>query len=434
MSTVWSAAKAWKRVVTSGAPSTIIQQPLRKPCLVSVGDCRDCRLKSGRVEWRPTSSLALRTVLNASRNLLPSCDQVLRVRCLCLNGSGESSYNVNHKSSTREAALAVKHCAGLLAFYADHHVVPLPPDHRFPMTKYRATRMLLEEDASLLNILVTLPGPQASDAELYLVHGKRYVEKIRTGDLDAQEQRAVGFPWSPELVKRSSASCGGTIAAMHAVMLGVARAAGNIAGGTHHAFSGHGEGFCVYNDIAVAAMVALNDYPTSCNVDTPILVIDLDVHQGNGTAKIFEQDDRVITFSMHGEKNYPWRTKMKSNYDVDLPDDTGDEEYLSILSQWLPRLFEQHNPFLVFFQAGVDALKADSFGRLSLTREGLLRRNNAVYSACLERNLLLVITMGGGYARPSDASVQAHADVYRSAALRYGSSKSFTRASSEDAD
>ncbi|KAH8941249.1 hypothetical protein BDL97_14G027900 [Sphagnum fallax] len=310
---------------------------------------------------------------------------------------------------------------GLLGFYSDNQVVTLPQGHRFPMDKYRATRLLLEGDLQLRSILTTQPAPLASEEELCLVHDQLYVQRIFTGMLDDQQQRAVGFPWSPALVDRSRASTGGTVAAMHAVMQGSRRmVAANIAGGTHHAFAGHGEGFCVFNDIAVASAVSLRDYPHLCNTQSPILIIDLDVHQGNGTAKIFENDDRVITFSMHGANNYPWRTKMKSNYDIDLPDNTGDEEYLTILTEWLPHLIELHEPSLIFFQAGVDALKEDSFGRLAMTRQGLLRRNNMVYSVCLENNLPLVITMGGGYSRPMTASVEAHGDVYRSAALRYG--------------
>ncbi|KAG0568948.1 hypothetical protein KC19_6G054300 [Ceratodon purpureus] len=316
---------------------------------------------------------------------------------------------------------------GLLAFYADHYVVPLPEGHRFPMTKYRATRLLLEGDEQLRDILVTKPAPLAAIDDVCLVHDEGYVQRFISGGLTEKEQRAVGFPWSVEHRQRSLASTGGTVAAMRTVMQGKRRVSANIAGGTHHAFAGHGEGFCVFNDIAVASAICLRDYPTKCNLQTPILVVDLDVHQGNGTSKLFENDDRVITFDMHGAGNYPWKTKTKSNYDIGLPDNTGDEHYLATLAEWLPHLIELHDPSLVFFQAGVDALKEDSFGRLAMTREGLLKRNNMVYSACIERNLPLVITMGGGYSRPSDASIKAHADVYRSAALRYSAVKSRAR-------
>ncbi|MCO5554099.1 hypothetical protein L7F22_007625 [Adiantum nelumboides] len=255
-------------------------------------------------------------------------------------------------SDTKKAALEVGRGGALAAFYADNNVVSLPDGHRFPMDKYRATRLMLEDDTSLVDLLTTHVSPAASIQELCLVHKERYVHSILKGELSEKEQRNLGFPWSPELVTRSRASTGGTVAAMHCVMLGLRRAAANIAGGTHHAFSDHGEGFCVFNDIAVAARVAVEAYPESCSVERPILVFDLDVHQGNGTAKIFEEDDRVVTFSMHGANNYPWRTKMKSDYDVDLPDDTGDEVYLAALSDWLQRgLFQNLGTKLNFSSA-----------------------------------------------------------------------------------
>ena len=178
----------------------------------------------------------------------------------------------------------------------------------------------------------------------------------------------------------------------------------------------------MFNDIACASVVCLNKYgrlPYFAGSKTPILIIDLDVHQGNGTAKIFESNQKVITFSVHGAGNYPWKTKMKSNYDVDLSDDTGDESYLEELCKWLPYLFETYEPKLVFFQAGVDALKEDTFGRLAMTRAGMLKRNHLVYDYCVQHDTPLVITMGGGYSKPFDSSVAAHADVFRSAAYRF---------------
>ncbi|CAI5473026.1 unnamed protein product [Closterium sp. Yama58-4] len=325
----------------------------------------------------------------------------------------EHGGDVASAGSTREAAEAAGRGKGLLAFYADHHVVPLPDGHRFPMDKYRTTRLLLQSDASLVRILAVHPAPLVSWEELQQVHEEGYLTRLFTHALSEQEQRVLGFPWSSHLLLRSQASCGGTVAATHAVLMGLRRAAGVLAGGTHHAFRGHGEGFCVFNDIAVAAVAALTHHPTICNANRPILALDLDVHQGNGTASIFEGDPRVVTFSMHGANNYPWRSKRRSNYDIELPDDTGDAAYLALLQEWLPRLFDQHRPSLVIFQAGVDALKEDSFGRLAMTRAGMLRRNNMVYSACTDNNVPLVITMGGGYSRPPDASIAAHADVYR---------------------
>jgi len=201
------------------------------------------------------------------------------------------------------------------------------------------------------------------------------------------------------------------------VVGGGAPVAAQIAGGTHHAFAGHGEGFCVFNDIAVAINAGFRHYGEAAV--SPVLVVDLDVHQGNGTASIFEGDDRVITFDMHADSNYPWRSRMRSTYDVPLKDHMEDAEYLAILDSWLPMLFDKHKPKLVFFQAGVDALAEDSFGKLSMTRHGMMQRNSRVYSECIKRSLPLVITMGGGYSRPMDESVLVHADVFSSAAIMY---------------
>ena len=298
------------------------------------------------------------------------------------------------------------------------------------MHKYRTTRAQLEEDPSLAGRLELRPSPLVSLADLRRVHTAEYVDAVLTGRLSAEEQRVLGFPWSRAHVTRSLASTGGTVAAMHLVMGGettapppdVARDAGRahrtalqLAGGTHHAFRGHGEGFCIFNDMAVASEAAIHAYGAD---SVPILILDLDVHQGNGTAAIFEGRPDVITFSMHGANNYPWRSKMRSTYDIDLPDDTGDDEYLALLNDWLPRLFAAHAPRLVFYQAGVDALKGDKMGRLAMSRAGLARRNHAVYSACLAAGVPLVTVMGGGYA-PDEASIDAHADVFRAAALRF---------------
>eukprot|EP00898_Chlorokybus_atmophyticus_P006382 jgi/Chlat1/6745/Chrsp50S06443 len=314
------------------------------------------------------------------------------------------------------------------AYYSDHHRVTLPDNHRFPMDKYAATRALLASDPTLTPLMEFIEAPAASLDDLTRVHTETYVDKVVNGKLSEREARTIGFPYGSEIVKRSLASAGGTVAAMH-VVLGERerhKAAANVAGGTHHAFPDHGEGFCVWNDIGVAAGAALTRYADICNINKPILVIDLD---GNGTAAMFEGDSRVITFSMHGANNYPWRSKMKSDYDVELADGTGDQEYLTLLAGWLSKLFDMHKPSLVFYQAGVDCLTEDSFGRLSMTRSGLLRRNNMVYSECIARDIPLVITMGGGYSQPSDASIRAHADVYRSAAYRYCGHLKMTRVS-----
>ena len=234
------------------------------------------------------------------------------------------------------------------------------------------------------------------------------------GTLTAKENRAIGFPWTEQSVQRYRASAGGTLAALRAVFEEEGMVAGHAAGGTHHSFRDRGEGFCVFNDIAIAATVAEKSYDA-----LPILVIDLDVHQGNGTADIFEGHHSVFTFSVHGANNYPWKTRRKSDLDVDVPDNTTDPEYLAVLQKELPPLFEKVKPKLVIFQAGVDGLKEDSFGRLALTRQGLIKRNNMVYDMCIANGCKLLITMGGGYSRPIEPTVAASTDVFRIAALKY---------------
>jgi acetoin utilization deacetylase AcuC-like enzyme len=227
------------------------------------------------------------------------------------------------------------------------------------------------------------------------------------GRLGPAAERAVGFPWSEALVLRSRASVGGTVLAAEAALRdGIA---GNLAGGTHHAFRDRGEGYCVFNDIAVAIKALQHEGRISRAV-----VVDLDVHQGNGTAAIFAGDDTVFTFSMHGARNFPFR-KERSSRDVDLPDGCGDTEYLAALSRHLPEVIDAACPDILFFQAGVDPLQGDSLGRLALTMEGLRERDQMVLEAAWSRGLPAVLTLGGGYARPIDRSVEAHAGTYRAA-------------------
>ncbi|EFJ47569.1 hypothetical protein VOLCADRAFT_91828 [Volvox carteri f. nagariensis] len=277
----------------------------------------------------------------------------------------------------------------LVAYYADHWRVPLPPGHRFPMEKYAATHGSLKADHSLEGLIQLRAAPAVSMEDVTLAHDVAYVERFRYNRMTDPEMRNVGFPWSEQLVGRTFASCGGTVAAMHVVMQqGGSIIAGNIAGGTHHAFRDRVESLFL-------CILTLDS----------ILVVDLDVHQGNGTADIFQDDPRVTTFDIFGDKNYPWKTRRKNTYDIPLLDDTGDEQYVALLRSWLPKLMREHRPQLIMFQAGVDALRGDSFGRLGMTRSGLLARNNLVYGTALEAGVPLVITMGGGYTRPMDASV-----------------------------
>jgi len=303
-------------------------------------------------------------------------------------------------------------------YYADWARVDLPEGHRFPMDKYAYARAALDADAQLRGKILLRESPRVNMEDLLATHCPEYVRRVITRTLSEKEIRAIGFPMAEQNVLRSLASTGGTVACAREVLTQGARAAAQMAGGTHHAYRDRGEGFCVFNDIAVAIRVAQRDHADKLQ-GRKILVIDLDVHQGNGTAKIFENDPQVVTFSMHGANNYPIKTREKSTHDVELPDDADDEMFLEQLALWLPRLFDDYDPAIVFFQAGVDALREDSFGRLGLTRNGLLRRNNAVYSMCITRGVPLVITMGGGYSKPINASVDAHVDVFRSAALRF---------------
>jgi acetoin utilization deacetylase AcuC-like enzyme len=348
-----------------------------------------------------------------------------RASCRAASSSGRSA-----RSASTEPPTVPAPAPPLRLYYSDWAKVNLPDKHRFPMDKYRATRLLLEADLSLRGRVEMVRSPEASLEDVLRVHDREYVSRVMRCALTEKEARAIGFPMqNPEQVTRSFASTGGTIAATRDVLRSLDgdephanKVAAQIAGGTHHAFADSGEGFCVFNDIACAANVALAERGDVlfARSATPILVIDLDVHQGNGTAKIFETNDAVVTFSMHGAGNYPWKTKMRSDHDVDLPDDTDDDAYLSTLQTWLPFLFDTYRPALVFYQAGVDALREDSFGRLAMSRNGLLKRNNLVYDFCARNDAALVVTMGGGYSRPFDASVAAHADVFRSAAYRFG--------------
>lgn len=299
----------------------------------------------------------------------------------------------------------------LRAFHSDRYTVPLPEGHRFPIEKYRMLRQLLLEREVLMPAQLA-EAPLAHRDELALVHGAHYLHDVFEGGLDAAAQRRIGLPWSPELVLRSRASVGGTLAAAReALRRGIS---GNLAGGTHHAFADHGEGYCVFNDIAVATRVLQRE-----GAVRRVAVIDLDVHQGNGTASIFAGDACVFTFSMHGEKNFPFR-KQLSHLDVALPDGTGDDAYLEALRHHLPHVIDRARPDLVFYQAGVDPLAEDTLGRLSMTLEGLRARDAYVLGTARAKGLPMVLTMGGGYARPISRTLEAHAGTYETAVRLFG--------------
>jgi acetoin utilization deacetylase AcuC-like enzyme len=234
------------------------------------------------------------------------------------------------------------------------------------------------------------------------------VRRFLQGTLDPQVIRRIGFPWSEGLVRRTLASVGSTLSATRdALATGIG---GGLAGGTHHAFRGEGSGFCVFNDIAVAI--------AHLSGISRVAVLDLDVHQGDGTAKIFEDDSSVLTVSVHGRNNFPFR-KQQSKIDIDLADGTGDDEYLEVLRRVIPQVFA-FGPEVVFYQSGVDALAEDRLGRLSLTHAGLLERDRIVFEACRREGVPCVITLGGGYAMPVELTVEAHVNTFESATKLWG--------------
>jgi acetoin utilization deacetylase AcuC-like enzyme len=303
------------------------------------------------------------------------------------------------------------------AFYSDTFVLPLPEQHRFPMAKYRLLRERLVEEGILAVDDLQVPDPVAWE-DLRLVHDGAYVDAVAAGTLPADAQRRIGFPWSAMMVERSRRSVGATLAAAREVVCGpragaaAARStqvAANLAGGTHHAFRDRGEGYCVFNDVAVAAAVLRRD-----GVIRRAAVVDCDVHQGNGTAAIFQGDPSVFTFSLHGAKNFPFRKEV-SDLDITFEDGAGDEEYLTALRAHLPGVLDGQRPDLVFYLAGADPYEGDRLGRLKLTIDGLRARDRAVFDACRDRDLPVVVAMSGGYAPDVDAIVTIHSNTIREA-------------------
>jgi acetoin utilization deacetylase AcuC-like enzyme len=288
-------------------------------------------------------------------------------------------------------------------FYSDRYTIPLPDGHRFPMEKYRLIRLALLREGVLRESELFEPALATRD-QLLLAHTPDYVDAICNGTASPDVIRRIGFPWSEGLVARSLATVGGAIAAATSALRdGVS---GNLAGGTHHALRDSGEGYCVFNDLAVAAL-----YLIAQKKITRAAIVDLDVHQGNGNSDILGHRDDVFIFSMHGAKNYPFR-KVPSTLDVDLPDETADAEFLAILRDCLPKVFA-FQPDLVLYQAGVDPLKEDSLGRLSLSHQGLMERDRIVLSECKRRGIPVSLALGGGYAKPIDLTVEAHVGTYK---------------------
>jgi acetoin utilization deacetylase AcuC-like enzyme len=293
-------------------------------------------------------------------------------------------------------------------FYCDHYPIPLPAGHKFPARKYALLRAALEAGG-----FYTLePAPLADAASLALAHDARYVRQFLDGTLDARIMRRIGFPWSEQLSRRTLASVGGTMAAAtDALTFTNALASGfggNLAGGTHHAHRSEGSGFCVFNDLAVAILALRRDGRAR-----RAAVLDLDVHQGDGTASIFEDDPNVLTISLHGENNFPFR-KQRSRVDIGLPDGTGDEAYLSRLGEALPNMVE-FRPDIIFYQSGVDGLAGDRLGRLALTHAGLAERDRLVFEISKLHGIPIVVTLGGGYSDPISRTVEAHTNTFQTA-------------------
>ncbi len=284
-------------------------------------------------------------------------------------------------------------------FYSDHFTLPLPEGHRFPAGKYTLLRERVSQTGLVRESDLKVPDP-ATVEQLTLVHTQDYVMRVVEGKLSEKEIRRIGFPWSPQLVERSRRSVGGTIAACRAALDD--RVAANLAGGTHHAYADHGEGYCVFNDIAVAARVLQSE-----NRLEKVVVLDCDVHQGNGTAAIFLHDPCVFTFSIHGEKNFPFH-KEPSDLDIALPDGAQDEQYLEALRWGVRRSLTLAGAELAIYLAGADPFSGDKLGRLSLSKEGLAQRDRIVFELCSDAGLPVAITLSGGYGKRIEDTVDIH--------------------------
>jgi len=284
-------------------------------------------------------------------------------------------------------------------FYADHFVLPLPAGHRFPMEKYARLRARLAASGLFADDDFQVPEP-AGDREILRAHAPAYLQRVVRGTLSRDELRRIGFPWSAAMVERARRSVGATLAACRAALAD--GCAANLAGGTHHAFRDHGEGFCVFNDAAIAALTLHAEGRAR-----RIAIIDCDVHQGNGTAAILAGQPDCFTFSIHGARNFSFHKEV-SDLDVELPDGTGDDAYLAALADALAVTF-RHDPHFVIYLAGADPYEGDRLGRLKLTRAGLAARDALVLGECRRRSLPVAIAMAGGYARQIDDTVDIHA-------------------------
>ena len=289
-------------------------------------------------------------------------------------------------------------------FYTDVFVLPLPAGHRFPMEKYARLRAALLASGDFSESDFHLP-PAASDEELARAHDPEYIAAVSCGELGISAQKAIGFPWSPGMVERSRRSAGATLAACRAAFADGISA--NLAGGTHHAFRDRGEGFCIFNDAAVAARAMQAEGRAR-----RVLIVDCDVHQGNGTASILRGDDSIFTFSIHGARNFPFEKEI-SDLDIELPDGCNDDAYLLQLDHGLDTAFDLARPDLVIYLAGADPYHDDRLGRLALSFNGLAERDRRVFGRCKSLGLPVAVAMAGGYARQIDDTVAIHATTIR---------------------
>jgi acetoin utilization deacetylase AcuC-like enzyme len=295
-------------------------------------------------------------------------------------------------------------------FYSPYYYADIGEGHVFPIRKFELVKDVLLNEGTIKPYEIIAPEP-AEIEDLQLVHTEDYISRLVSGNLTAKEVRKLGLPWSESLVRRSFHAISGTInAAKFALEDGVSS---NLAGGTHHAFPDRGEGFCVLNDVAVSIKLLQKH-----SLAKKFLIVDCDVHQGNGTAFIFKNDESVFTFSMHGAKNYPLH-KETSSLDIELPDKTGDNEFLETLTEALPRIFT-HNPDIIFYLGGADPFEKDKLGRLSLTIAGLRRRDEIVLEFAKEKGVPIVTTMSGGYAENIEDTVEIHANTIRAVKKVFG--------------
>jgi acetoin utilization deacetylase AcuC-like enzyme len=303
-------------------------------------------------------------------------------------------------------------------FYSDRFVLPLPEGHRFPMVKYSRLR----ERVAATDICAPgeLRAPRAvSNKEILRSHERGYLRRVVAGTLTEKEVRRIGFPWSEKMVERSRRASGGTLGACHAALED--GFAANLAGGTHHAFADRGEGYCIFNDSAIAARAV-----QAGGLVERVVVVDTDVHQGNGTAAILHGDPSVFTFSIHGAKNFPFH-KEESDLDVALPDGADDSEFLDALEDGLERSLEESRAELAIYLAGADPFEDDRLGRLSVTKEGLAERDRLVLESCRERGLPVAVTMAGGYARDVEDTVDIHFQSIERAARLLGTERDVAR-------